>query len=48
MAFTIGLERTKLVTAFQALEMALEMLWKKLENHEKPFGSVKASGSLPT
>ena len=23
-------------------------LWKKLENHEKPEGSVKASGSLPT
>ena len=28
--------------------MALPMPWKKFDSHEKPLGSVKASGSLPT
>jgi hypothetical protein len=47
-AFTIGLERTKLVTAFHAPLKKLPMLLKMSENQLKPFGSVKASGSLPT
>jgi hypothetical protein len=37
MARTIGLCVKKLATS-----------WKKPDSHENPFGSVKASGSLPT
>ena len=38
----------KWVTACTAPLIACDTLWKKLDSHEKPFGSVKASGSLPT
>jgi hypothetical protein len=35
----------KCVTLFQALEIALATLWKKLDNHEKPFSSM--AGHIP-